>query len=299
LGYNGYLKWKNAILLPKIGEGERPRNFCLGDHLYSHYFHRLRILALFVFATLSLSQAQWKDVTLGLGALPSKFATLGDNWVSTSTGLIGKTKIYAMLATGTVLFAGTQGNGLFTSTNNGDTWTQVTGGLAADLAIFSFAMIGNNIFAGTSENVFISSNNGEKWDTAGTGLPNGYAIGMGINGSSLFAAVTGAGAFKLNITNKNNSIRSSDRNSQLGFTSRQSRFLKPNAIIEFTVGNTALVNLSAFDPKGNLVEKLENSIFSVGSHATTFHGQRQYEGTYYLRLTSQGFSQAECFIISK
>lgn len=52
-----------------------------------------------------------------------------------------------------VLYAGSDGGGLWTSTNDGTTWTQVTG-VASNLAVSAIAVDGNDIYVGTGNLVF-------------------------------------------------------------------------------------------------------------------------------------------------
>ena len=88
---------------------------------------------------------------------------------------------------GTNLFAGTWGGGVFLSTNNGTTWTAVSSGLpkysASDTTdyevIRALAVSDTNLFAGTTYEgdcptcyygtVFLSTNNGASWSAVDSG----------------------------------------------------------------------------------------------------------------------------------
>ena len=89
-------------------------------------------------------------------------------WVQTS-GPGGGT-VYCFTVSGTNIFAGTDGGGVYRSTNNGSSWTSINYGLT-NLTVFALASSGTNIFAGTLYGgVFCSTNNGANW--AATGLTN-------------------------------------------------------------------------------------------------------------------------------
>src|ERR1700674_4189339 len=77
-------------------------------------------------------------------------------WVYTN-GPYGGT-IQALASFGGYTFAGTQGSGIFISTNSGANWTQASGISATN--IYCLAVSGNNIFAGAYGGVFLSTNNG-------------------------------------------------------------------------------------------------------------------------------------------
>ena len=101
--------------------------------------------------------------------------------------------VYALAVSGTNILAGTQGNGIFISTNNGNTWTVVNNGLTGfGLFVNSFAVLGSNIFAGTSEGIFLTTNNGTYWNKLYTGLPtNGRVHALIVSGTKIFAGIYG------------------------------------------------------------------------------------------------------------
>ncbi len=58
----------------------------------------------------------------------------------------------ALAVSDTNLFAGTDGGGVFRSTNNGSNWTEFNTGLPASPTVLAFALTGTNLFAGTNDN---------------------------------------------------------------------------------------------------------------------------------------------------
>ncbi|MEX0601758.1 MAG: regulator, partial [Bacteroidota bacterium] len=77
-------------------------------------------------------------------------------WVQTNGPYGGFVRSLAV--SGTNLFAGTDGGGVFLSTNNGTSWTQVNTGLT-NTDVRSLAVSGTNLFAGTDGGgVFLSTN---------------------------------------------------------------------------------------------------------------------------------------------
>ncbi len=106
--------------------------------------------------------------------------------------------IQCFAVSGTNLFAGDGGGGVFRSTNNGASWTAVNSGLT-NMNILSLAVSSNgqsvtNIFAGTWDGVFLSTNYGANWTAVNSGLTNTSVRSLVVSGTNLFAA-TGGGVF--------------------------------------------------------------------------------------------------------
>jgi hypothetical protein len=115
-------------------------------------------------------------------------------WVQTN-GPYGGTVNCLSPFQGTNLFAGTDGGGVFLSTNNGTSWTAVNTGLTnTDVCPSPFQ--GTNLFAGTwGGGVFLSTNNGTSWTAVNTGLTNTYVWSLAVSGTNLFAGTGGGGVF--------------------------------------------------------------------------------------------------------
>jgi len=88
---------------------------------------------------------------VSMGILLSFPQWAGAQWVQTSgpTGC----DILALAVSGTNLFAGTEGDGVFLSTDNGASWTAASSGLPEDTEILCLAVNGPNLFAGTGSSV--------------------------------------------------------------------------------------------------------------------------------------------------
>ncbi|MCX8106095.1 MAG: T9SS type A sorting domain-containing protein [Ignavibacterium album] len=109
-------------------------------------------------------------------------------WVNTNGP--GAGNVRAIISNGTNLFAGTEGGGVYLSTDNGTNWTTVNSGLT-NLNVTSFAVSGNNIFAGTFGGVFLSTNNGTNWVAVNNGLSNPVILSLAISGTNIFAGANG------------------------------------------------------------------------------------------------------------
>ena len=128
----------------------------------------------------------------------------GTSWTAANTGLPSTNSVFALVVSGTNLFAGINGGGVFLSTNNGTSWTAVNTGLTT-LNIMNLAVSGTDLFAGTEGyGVFRSTNNGTSWTSVSTGLPEwtGSLVpikaisGLAVSGTNLFAGTFDAGVYR-------------------------------------------------------------------------------------------------------
>ena len=115
-------------------------------------------------------------------------------WVRTDNGMSGG-NIKSIIVDGSNIFAGTQGGGVFISSNDGASWAPVNTGLG-NFFVRSLAVNGSILFAGTlgPTIVYSSSNNGSNWAAAGTGLtsvPSSFAT----SGPAIFAGTVSGGVF--------------------------------------------------------------------------------------------------------
>ena len=133
----------------------------------------LRLLAVSVFVILPFAaQAQWTHTNWPYGGTVNAFAVSGTN-----------------------LFAGTGGSGVFLTTNNGSSWTPANSGWEA-ASINCLAVSGTNLFAGGwGTGVILSTNTGATWTQVASGLTNTDVFSLVINGTNLFAGTNGGGVF--------------------------------------------------------------------------------------------------------
>jgi hypothetical protein len=103
--------------------------------------------------------------------------------------------VRTITASGSNIFVGTSGDGMFRSTNNGTSWTAINSGLIG-LDFPAFAVSGTNLYAGSEGNgVFLSTNNGAGWSALAP-LTNQFVFALAVSGSDLYAGVDGGGVFR-------------------------------------------------------------------------------------------------------
>ncbi|MBK7255345.1 MAG: hypothetical protein IPI04_15910 [Ignavibacteria bacterium] len=86
-----------------------------------------------------------------------------------------------MLNTGSLMFAGTGGNGIYKSINSGQNWTKTS---MIAFYVPCLAQNGSTIFAGADNGVQYSTDNGLTWNE--TSFTNEIVFSMAFIGSTVF-----------------------------------------------------------------------------------------------------------------
>jgi BNR/Asp-box repeat. len=120
----------------------------------------------------------------------------GNSWTSVNSNLTN-TCVWALAISGTKVFAGTEGAGIFCTTNYGTSWTLARAGLSND-TVWALAANDENIFAGTQDGLCVSIDSGSSWSKIDIQVKSGWkfkSIGaLALRGDSLFAS-TDAGDY--------------------------------------------------------------------------------------------------------
>jgi len=129
---------------------------------------------------------------LGMGVAVLSTHAVNAQWVQTNGPYGGY--VTALAVSGTNIFAGTLGGGLFLSTDNGASWAAVDFGVT-NTQVNALAVSGGNIFVGTLVGVFLSANNGASWTAVNNGLTNTQVSVLAVSGGNIFAGTWGGGIF--------------------------------------------------------------------------------------------------------
>jgi photosystem II stability/assembly factor-like uncharacterized protein len=114
-------------------------------------------------------------------------------WVAKNKNYKGH--VNTLFTNGNNLYVGTEGGGVFLSTDNGASWNAVNTGLT-NTNVRCFAMDGNNLYAGTwGGGIFLSTNDGTSWTAVNNGLTNNFVVCLAASGSNLFVGTGGGGVF--------------------------------------------------------------------------------------------------------
>jgi len=102
--------------------------------------------------------------------------------------------IICLAVSGSNIFAGTNGNGVYLSIDNGTTWNPVNSGLT-NTDVRALAVKGTDIYAGTYGNgMFVSANNGTSWTAVNTGLSIDNIVFISVIGGTIFVGTDNSGS---------------------------------------------------------------------------------------------------------
>lgn len=122
----------------------------------------------------------------------------GSSWSAAYSGAA----VWAVSSNSGVLFAGTNGDGVYSSTNNGANWTQTSVGINNINTPAILLASGTDVFAGAFlGGIFRSTNEGVSWSQMNSGLTNIAVQALASNGANLFAGTSGSGGGVFTSTN--------------------------------------------------------------------------------------------------
>ena len=160
--------------------------------------------------------ATWIDVSTGLGnggiqALLFDGTTLfagtpadavgifrstngGTSWEPAAAGLPVASLIRGQIAFGPHAFAGTEGDGIYRSSDHGNTWTKtdVNNSLLAHQLVFAFCAKDNALYAGAGNGIYKSTDGGTTFQRTLNGFPpniNVTAYSLTVSSGNILAAV--------------------------------------------------------------------------------------------------------------
>ena len=103
--------------------------------------------------------------------------------------------VLCLAISGTSIFAGTSGGGIYHSTDNGTSWTEVNNGLTYGY-VRTLKFLGTSLFAGTwGGGVYISTDNGTSWTASNVGLTATDVYSLATSDMNLFAGTKGNSIF--------------------------------------------------------------------------------------------------------
>jgi hypothetical protein len=116
----------------------------------------------------------------------------GDNW--TAAGMTG-IDVRSICSIQDTLFVGTNGSGIYKSTDWGISWTAANNGLGSAVNFRAIESKGNTLFAGgpIGTGVFRSTDFGRSWTMLAGGLPSGSYRGFASNSQLIVAGSFGGG----------------------------------------------------------------------------------------------------------
>ena len=119
----------------------------------------------------------------------------GQNWEPAAAGLPIASEIRSMIAFGAYVFAGTQGDGIYRTSDHGNTWnkTDVNNPLLSHQLVLAFCSKDNNLFAGAVNGIYKSTDGGATFQRTLDGFPPNIGVtaySLAASGGDVVAAVS-------------------------------------------------------------------------------------------------------------
>jgi photosystem II stability/assembly factor-like uncharacterized protein len=100
-----------------------------------------------------------------------------DNGATWNLKMTCNSLVTSLARIGVYIFAGTNGDGMYRSSDYGETWSLINTGITGSkIYIYSLTTKDSLLFAGSISKIYKSSNNGDSWLTITNGLPSAYYI---------------------------------------------------------------------------------------------------------------------------
>ena len=192
------------------------------------------------------------------------------------------------------LFAGTQGSGVFLSTNNGTSWTEVNTGLTSSF-VYTLAVSGTNLFAGTYDGIFLSTNNGTSWTAVNTGLTNTNVLSLApdLLSGNLFAGTYG-GVWRRPLSEIITSVEQHASGMPFHFSLEQNypNPFNPATSISYQLPKSGSVQLTIYNLMGQHIRTLVNAYQPTGTYQVKWDGRDESgthvsSGIYFYQLKAQ------------
>jgi len=198
--------------------------------------------------------------------------------------------VTSLVVSGTKLFAGTNGGGVFLSTNTGSSWIAASTGLTSTYVV-SLALSGTTLFAAVQGGgVFYSTNYGASWNSASAGL-DPFVRCLAVSGSNIYAGVVGGGVWTRPLSELITSARQVNYvPAQFSLEQNYPNPFNPSTTITFSLPSTTYVVLRVFDALGREVSTLASEELPAGSYSRVWQAENVSSGMYFYRLQAGAFS---------
>jgi len=219
-------------------------------------------------------------------------------WVQTNGPGGGTVNCFAV--SGTNLFAGTDGGGVFLSTDNGTNWTAVNNGLPDNTSVYALAASGTNLFAGTTGGVFLSTDNGASWTAVNNGLTNTWVRALTVSGKNLFAGTEGKGVWRRPLSEMITAVDDIPGNELLRNFSLEQNYpnpFNPTTTISFILPSKSFVSLKVFDALGRQVASLVNEELPAGRYTQQWDAAGLPSGIYFYRLQTGSYTETKKLVL--
>jgi hypothetical protein len=206
----------------------------------------------------------------------------------------------ALAVSGSLLFAGTFGGGVFGSTDQGNTWVTVDNALSHKTA-YALLAGGSFLLAGTDNGVFMSTNFGLSWTDVSAGLPGCQIRSLYTAGSICFAGTNGRGVWKRPFSDFTGVSEKTEASvpQRVALQPAYPNPFNPVTVIPFTTAAGGHVSMKIYDLAGKEIAVLVSDRFQPGRHEAKWNASSLPGGVYICRLEADGMIQTRKLVLMK
>jgi len=212
----------------------------------------------------------------------------GASWSFIDSGITGKF-VNVVAISGSRLYAGTDGNGVFVSSNFGSSW--VSNG-PANAFVRSMTVSATDVFAGSPNGgVFLSTDEGSSWKSVNTGLTDANITAIGANGEYLFVGTDGNGVWRRPLSEMITFVEGHRNELPASFELEQNypNPFNPSTSIRFSLPVRSRVRVTIFNVLGQQLAELVSEEMNVGNFERVWNA-RVASGLYFYRLEAVSVS---------
>jgi hypothetical protein len=203
----------------------------------------------------------WNDTTIFAGTESGLFvgSEMGTHWSLATNGIPSRAFFSSLAILNSTIFAGTNYNGMFSSTNNGLSWSRV--GTDSQTSATILAASAQNLFVSIGGITYITD--GVFW----TPIDNGLSISsLALGGQYLFAGVAGAGVWRRPLSDFGISSVSSTPIQESTLTTYPNP-LSQSTTIRFTSAESGVARVTVVNLLGEEVAWVFEGALSSGEHS--------------------------------
>jgi len=220
----------------------------------------------------------------------------GNLWTLTS---LTNVPVYGLaIYADSLVYAATEGYGVWLSTDNGGTWNVSGTGLSG---LFINVVVNPNgrIFAGGRDGVSSSTDGGSTWTQLNSGLEDTLVFGLVINPSGyLFAGVAYHGVFR-SIQSVTAVEAPKDYPTVFSISQNYPNPFNPTTQIRYTLSKESNITLTVYDILGMKIATLVNGKQEPGDHTVNWNALNVPSGVYFYKIVTGDFVQTKKMVLLK